>query len=237
MKKKLEENIAWNQLRPQLNNSYNYNNDWEKAITLFKTRLNEKFFDPLELIINENKLQGEGFAIVTVQCAIIESLASFRTGRIFSHKKIKGQPKYIYNESRTMFIDFLHTAPVFKDNFYYVDAGGKKTKDSPFNADQFYSHVRCGLLHEARTKEKWIIKATSKDASKDSVFLKEQGKEIVVFRTVLHYRLKACVATYVDDLKQANTDGEKLRRFFARKLDHLFDIPPDAANYDWWIDR
>src|SRR5882672_2343334 len=154
MDKELQEIETWNALRPLLNNSYNYNDNenWAKAIKLFQTRLNRKFFTPLQSIIDKKLLEGECFTIVTVQCAIIESLASFRTGQIFAHKRVKGQANYIYNDSRKIFVEFLHTSLIFKDNFYQIDDAGTKTKDNPFNADDFYTKVRCGLMHEARTK-------------------------------------------------------------------------------------
>ena len=186
MDKELQEIDTWNSLRPLLNNSYNYNNNenWVKAIKLFQTRLDRKFFTPIKSIIDKKILEGEGFTIVTVQCAIIESLASFRSGQIFSHKRVKGQANYIYNESRKMFVEFLHTSPIFKDNFYQVDNAGHKTKDSPFNADEFYTKVRCGLMHEARTKGKWRINATKKDVTNETIFIERQGNRIKLLRTI-----------------------------------------------------
>ena len=212
MDKELEEIETWNNLRPLLNNTYNYSDNWEKATKLFQTRLNRKFFKPLQSIIDKRLLEGEGFTIVTVQCAIIESLASFRTGQIFAHKKVKGQPNYIYNESRKMFVDFLHTSSIFKDNFYQEDVAGNKTKDSPFNADDFYTKVRCGLMHEARTKSEWYINATTKKVKNEKVFIEKQGTKIKLLRTILHYRLKECVDIYLGDLKQTNANGEEIGR-------------------------
>lgn len=239
MDKELQEIETWYALRPLLNNLYSYgdNENWAAALKLFQTRLNRKFFTPLQSIIDKKLLEGEGFTIVTVQCALIESLASFRTGQIFAHKRVKGQPNYIYNESRKMFVAFLHTSSIFKDNFYIVDDAGIKIVDTPFNADEFYTKVRCGLMHEARTKNEWHINASKKDVTNERVFIERQGARIKLLRTILHYRLKESVAIYLQDLKQNNADGESLRRLFARKLDHLFDLLPDAANYDWWVDR
>ena len=108
MEKELQEIEIWNRLRPKLNNSYEYNDDWKEAIELFKNRLNRKFFKPLKSLIVGGKLEGEGFTIVTVQCALIEALASFRTGQIYTPSIKKTSPKYEYNKSKQMFVDFLH---------------------------------------------------------------------------------------------------------------------------------
>jgi len=240
MDKELEEIANWKRLRPLLNNTYDFNSNsqnWTEAIKLFQTRLNRKFFKPIKSIIDKKILEGEGFTIVTVQCAIIESLASFRTGQIFSHKKVQGQPSYIYNESSKMFISFLHSSKIFKDNFYQIDNVGNLQPDIPFSASEFYSCVRCGLMHEARTKGQWHINATKKDVTTENVFIERDGTKIKLLRTILHYRLSDCVEEYLQDLKQVSANGNSLRRLFGRKLDHLFDIQAaDQISYDWWAD-
>jgi hypothetical protein len=240
MDKELEEIAQWKKLRPVLNKAYDFNvnsENWTEAIKLFQTRLNRKFFKPIKSIIDKKILEGEGFTIVTVQCAIIESLASFRTGQIFAHKKVKGQASYIYNESGKMFVSFLHSSKIFKDNFYQIDPVEGLQKDLPFSASEFYTNVRCGLMHEARTKGQWYINATKKDVKTEKVFIEQDGAKIKLLRTILHHRLNDCVKEYLQDLKQISDDGNTLRRFFGRKLDHLFDIPvADQIGYDWWAD-
>ena len=240
MEKEIEEITNWKKLRPVLNNNYDYNansQNWTEAIKLFQKRLNRKFFNPIKSIIDKNILEGEGFTIVTVQCAIIESLASFRTGQIFAHEKVKGQPSYIYNKSAKMFVSFLHSSIIFKDNFYQIDNVGNLIPDIPFSASDFYSCVRCGLMHEARTKGEWYINATKKDVKTEKVFIERDGTKIKLLRTILHYRLRDCITEYLQDLEQISANGNSLRRFFGRKLDHLFDIQTaDQIGYDWWTE-
>jgi len=241
MDKELDEIERWKKLRPLLNSAYEIkanNENWTEAIELFDTRLKRKFFKPVKSIIDKKILDGEGFTIVTVQCAIIESLASFRTGQIFSHKKVKGQPSYIYNESGKIFVLFLHSSKIFRDNFYQIDPVQGLKKDIPFSASEFYTFVRCGLMHEARTKGQWHINATKRDVKTEKVFIERDGGRIKLFRTILHYRLIDCVKEYLQDLRQISANGDTLRRLFGRKLDHLFDIPAaDQIGYDWWIDQ
>ena len=232
MNKELKEIEDWNRLRSKLNNDYDYNSDWKDAIELFVHRLESKFFEPLESIIKKQRLKGEGFTIVTVQCALIESLASFRTGQIFLHKAVKGQPKYIYNHSGKMFTDFLLSASIFENNFYKKNASGATLND-PFNAQDFYTNVRCGLMHEAKTKGNWHINATKKNIEKDKIFLEQDGLKIKILRSVLHYRLKQYLTEYSSDLTQDSNNY--LRRLFARKMDNLFEIAVDTT-YDWWLD-
>jgi hypothetical protein len=43
------------------------------------------------------------------------------------------------------------------------------------------------------------------------------------------------LAEYSNELRQDTKDGERLRKYFARKMDHLFDFKTDK-NYDWWTE-
>jgi len=228
----LDEVSNWKSLREKLKNTYKYNSDWENAIELFNVRLDRKFFDPIEELINKNKQKGEGFTIVTTQCALIESLASFRTGEIFNHKRTKRSPRYEYNQSGKMFVDFLHKDKIFENNFWIMK-NGRKRKDTPFNASKFYSDVRCGLMHEARTKNEWFINTTKKSIKTEKVFIEKEGDKVKILRSILHYRLKDSVEAYCSDLKINNKGGEKLRKLFGRKMDNMFDIRKDKS-FDWW---
>jgi hypothetical protein len=228
----LQEISEWKLIREKVKNNNEYNSDWNKAIDLFETRLNRKFFNPLGELIKQKKQKGEGFTIVTTQCALVESLASFRKGQIFNHQKNKNSPIFEYNSSGNMFVEFLQTDEIFENNFWTIE-NGKKKENFPFSADRFYSDVRCGLMHEARTKNEWFINTTKKKITTAKIFIVKEGNKTKILRSILHYRLKSCVKKYCADLKENDNNGEKLRKLFGRKLDHLFDIKRDLS-YDWW---
>lgn len=231
----IEEKINWTGIRRRLNQTYKYDETWEEAILLFENRLKRKFFDPIQLIINGKTLKGEGFTIVTVQCALIEMFAAFRQGKIFNHSKSSSSPKYEYRESQKMFTSLLLSASIFKDNFWQLNGKNKVVKDRPFDSIDFYRNVRCGLMHEARTKENWHINAsplTTYVKTEKKFIVTEEGK-IKIYRTILHYRLLDYLSEYVNELRKDTKESEILRKFFARKLDHLFDFKADL-NYDWW---
>jgi len=234
MDAEIEEKQEWAKIRPNLTQNYQYDNFWADAIKLFDKRVKRKFFDPIQLIINAKTLKGEGFTIVTVQCAIIEMFSAFRQGKIFNHSKTGTSPKYEYKESQKMFTSFLRTAKIFENNFWTYNAKEKIVIDKPYNAADFYKNVRCGLMHEARTKDNWHITATPLTIS-----VKKGGKIIVtqdnkkkIYRTVLHYRLLDYLTEYKLDLIKQDKDGEILRKHFARKLDNLFDYKADQNS--WW---
>lgn len=232
MDKELVEIERWKSVRAKIKDSYDYNDDWNQAINIFKNRLENKFFEPIENIINRRTFKGEGFTILTVQCALIESLASFRTGQIFNHKKNGDSPSFEYKQSGEIFENFLTSASIFKDNFYIESADGQIVKNTPYNAELFYKQVRCGLMHEAKTKGNWIINANSKHDKLDKIFLVERNGKISILRTILHYRLKQYVNDYCEELKHENSNN--LRRFLGRKLDNLFETTNDKIQYEWW---
>lgn len=231
----IEEKKDWSLIRLKLNQACKYDNDWENAIELFDKRIKRKFFDPVEKIIKTNKLKGEGFTIVTVQCALIEMFAAFKRGKVFNHEKKSASPKYEYKESKQMFTSLLRSASIFQDNFWQINGNGKTVIDKPFNANDFYKDVRCGLMHEARTKGNWHINATPLDKSvkNEKVFIVSINGKTKVYRTILHYRLLQYLSNYEDDLRKDSISAEELRKFFARKMDNLFDFQPDKNV--WWI--
>jgi len=231
----LEEKNDWTKIRATINQKYDYDDSWEEAIKLFENRVNRKFFDPIELIIKGKALKGEGFTIVMVQCALIEMFAAFREGKIFNHRRSSSSPKYEYNKSQQMFTNLLRSAKIFKDNFWELTPTKKVVIDKPFSAEEFYTNVRCGLMHEARTKGNWHITATplNKSVKTEKQFLILEGGKIKIYRTVLHHRLIEYLTDYLDELRKTDNDGKELRKFFARKLDNLFDYQPDSK-FDWW---
>src|SRR5690606_17385709 len=181
----LEEKSDWTKIREKLNQTYNYDKTWEDAITLFNKRVKRKFFDPIQTIINGKALKGEGFTIVTVQCALIEMFAAFRAGKIFNHSKTSASPKYEYDKSQKMFVSLLRSASVFQDNFWQLNNRNKVVTDKPYNPTDFYKNVRCGLMHEARTKDNWHITATplTKSVKTEKQFLITENGKIKIYRT------------------------------------------------------
>lgn len=115
-------------------------------------RLNERYLRPIKILQTNGQFKGEGFTIVSIQCALIEFLAALKVGKTYRYLK-KGQKlqKFEYASSNKLFCDFLTTEEPFKKWF-----------NSNKEAREFYTNVRCGLLHEARTKNDWRIWATGK---------------------------------------------------------------------------
>ncbi len=140
--------------------------------------------------------------------------------------------KFTINTAGDLFVDFLNTEPIFEGIFY----NNNHQINCPYSAEQFYSKVRCGLMHETRTKGEWIIHRDEEDYTRNNPRHKRTGKFIkenkqqkkVIFRN----QLQKALENYFKQCKEAlKTSGnEELRRLFARKLDHLFDV---KDNFEW----
>ncbi len=241
----------WKEVRKELNKKcayYVYEDEtseyWDKAVEIFSERLEKFYIKPLYQLIkaskddessqsvdtnkSEKKLEGQGFVIVTAQCALIETFAAFKEGKIYKDKK---EDEIYYYKSAELFKKFLESEELFQKNF-----GGN---DKPSISD-FYISVRCGLLHETRTKIKWVIKADvknylKKDIITEETFAAKTSGKYIVFRNQLQKALKDYFVQYKKDLKEEGEEYDNLRRLFARKLDHLFDISKkEKISFEWW---
>jgi hypothetical protein len=120
---------------------------WRKAFDeFFRARLQSRYFDPIDTLRKNRRYHGEGFSIVALQCSLIEFLAASLKGESYRNVSDKQLGSHEYNRSGVMFSAFLSAEEPFKKYF------------SQALADEFYSDVRCALLHEARTRNGWRIR-------------------------------------------------------------------------------
>ena len=169
---------------------------WAEAFdTYFLGRLTARYLRPIKLLQDHGSLEGEGFTIVSIQCALIEFLAATRLGMNYRHRPPLSQHEY--NNSSVLFTSFLFQTAPFDKVF------------SEATAKEFYSNVRCALLHEARTKDGWRIWA--------------DGQVPVDCQRKIVYRdsLQAAVLSYIHDYGVALTIDIALQQAFVRKFDDL----------------
>jgi len=169
--------------------------------TFLMRRLKDRYLEPIKAIQKAGTSVGEGFAIVSIQCALIEFLAALKLGKNFRSPTPKEPLKeFEYYKSRELFQNFLLNEKPFATWF--------KTEE---NAEDFYSNVRCALLHEARTKDGWLIWATS------GVAVDPRRK--IVKRDQLH----EAIEEYLKNYGMALCKQDVLQKAFIRKFSHLAD--------------
>jgi hypothetical protein len=178
---------------------------WVSAFRRFyRARINTRYLDPIKSINKHDRYLGEGFAVVAVFCTLVEYLESCEQGHNFRAIK-KGQVlspnEYSQFQASNYFRSFLRNR-------------------TPFNVlvpsalvDSFYCDVRCGLLHEARTRGGWVISAKPSSGK----LVTQTGATITLFRNELIPALEKYLADYRTRLlTDRNTQAA-----FIRKWDHL----------------
>lgn len=173
--------------------------DWEMAIRIFDTRIRRRFIDPVDVLIEHENGQERGsfgFAILAIDCLLIETLQGFYEGLI-SHN----------GESKRLVCNFLEGRwpDIFNDGYQ----GGSR-------AERFYSACRCGIHHSGQTDGDFRVRRSG------PLIEFRQGGSVAVNRTALHDRLKQELDSYLDDL--AVESSSELREKFKTKMDAICGI-------------
>ena len=134
----------------------------QKAIANFiEERFTERYLSPIQV----DPSKKNGFTIMAVSCVMVEAIECFARGW--------GQSN---GRSRKAFRGFFSRWPAF-ESFVPV-------------ADQFYEHVRCGILHQAETTGGWRIR-------RSGPLLSEKTINATAFANALHFALRQ----YADQLR------------------------------------
>lgn len=193
----------WHALRAQLQSGAT-RQLWDSAYKEFyRDRIDSRYLDPIASIQGRDVKEGEGFAIVALLCTLVEYLESCEQGvnfRLLSGGAVLGNYEYSPREAAVLFKAFL-------------------SNRTPFDAlvpshlvDSFYQDVRCGLLHEARTKGGWEISSKSSEQ-----LVSEGGGKITLFRNAIVPSLEKYFENYRVRLRVNTGTQEAL----IRKFDHL----------------
>jgi hypothetical protein len=192
--------MEWKALKAQLD-SHPTAVLWNQAFEEFHgTRINTRYLGPMRAI--QEHLQsdlGEGFAIAALFCSLVEFLESTEQGLKYVHRTAD-PAKHEYSNSGGLFAAFLKKRAPFD----------KLVAPSAL-ADDFYKSMRCGLLHEARTKGNWVIWSVS--AGGKLIHQDVSGK-IIVFRNEFVPALEQYLADYrVRLLADAQTQAAFVRKW------------------------
>ena len=175
-------------------------NDWERMVEIFKDRIEGRFLKPVRLIAKDRDIgEFSGFSIMALDCLIIETLNQFYSGK----DETEG-------EHRKAFWSFFKGSEFFKDHF------------SRKKAFTFYSHYRCGLLHQAQTKRKSVVRMDQETMirSVESDIL----IGLVVDRLRFHEALEKEIQSYMDRLRIGGEEHSRLRENFVTKMNIICGI-------------
>jgi hypothetical protein len=177
------------------------NNDWERMVEIFQDRMEGRFFKPIRLIAKDCVIgEFSGFSILAIDCLIIETLNQFYSGL----DETEGLHKMA-------FWKFFKNSDFFKGHF------------SRKKAFTFYSHYRCGILHQAQTKKKSVVRIDQ------STMIQPVGKDIseglIVDRALFHKALEQELSSYMERLKRGGNENCELRANFIKKMNIICGIP------------
>lgn len=172
-------------------------NDWATMVAIFQDRMHGRFLAPIEIMEADSRI-GEfaGFSIMALDCLLIETLNQFYHG-------LDETPR----DHKRHFWTFFRGSQYFKTNFT------RKISDI------FYSHVRCGLLHQAQTKKGTLIRADQETMISPAPGGLVNG--IIVDRLRFHDAIKKEISTYGNRLESSDEDSADLRKNFIIKMQHI----------------
>lgn len=177
---------------------------WQTAFTeYFYGRLASRYLEPISILQHNGTFQGEGFSIVAIQCTLIEFLESTVQGLSYQHRRRNDPPlgPHQYSDSGDIFVQFLNGRQPFGRDFDIVAAR------------DFYVSVRCGLLHEARTKNGWTIWARS-----------PAGKVVDPLAKVVYRNdFQAAILEFIEWYRTVLCSEVAVQEAFIRKFDSLCD--------------
>ena len=197
------------------------NDNWSDAFQYFEERIRTRYINPIKSILEIGDNLGEGFAVVNLQCSLIETIESFINGcnSEYNSRKRKTQWKkgvtIIFNSNKEIFISFFNNRTPFKE--LNIDGG------------LFYQDVRCGLLHETQTKNNWKIKC---DTAESGLAYQEINNrnivEKIIHRENFQIYLEKLIARYrISIITRADFDGIpacELRENFIAKFSHICTV-------------
>ncbi len=161
--------------------SYRDVKDREKLAALIHDRFMERYIEPFE-----NNPSKHGFSMMAVSCLMIEALFCFQKGR-----------KRTGEKGGVVFDQYFSNSPNLK-----VFAG---------LGQDFYTEVRCGILHQGETYSGWKI-------LRKGTLLQNETKTINA--TKFMKALKSDLREYTDNLRRKPFQS-KMWRCVIRKLDHI----------------
>lgn len=176
---------------------FNTEEGWQSAITIFEDRIRGRFLDVVQRIENQ---PAAGFAVMALDCLLIETLQQTRQG-------VAETPG---GASKQYFVDFL-TQTAFASDF-----DEKKAED-------FYKHIRCGILHQAEIKGSSRIRT---DSNLPIVQYAPDNNGLIINRRKFHQKLVQVFDNFIADLR--DPANQSLRDRLRKKLDAICQIDRSA---------
>ena len=180
--------------------------DWKTAIEIFEDRINYRYLEAIRILQESDhehyhKLTQRrfGFSMMALDCLLIETLAQF----------YKGLPESPTRKSRSFYISFL-----WQDSFVL-----KSVFDTEVKAQLFYETIRCGILHQAETKDSSTIWFWNNEQPKLPFEITPDGIGLRIYWRNFHLLVINEYLSYSECLKTDRLPG--YRDNFIRKMNFI----------------
>lgn len=203
-----------------------YNDNWKEAYDFFEKRITFRYLKPIEAILALRDKKGEGFAVINLQCSLIETIESFINGWVYNTEKDeegrKISNKWYHNNKlvKNKEDKDLKNLNIFESFFENREPFKKMFEENNLEGNDFYWNVRCGLLHETQTKNGWRIKVSNKDNTKSIT------NDKIIYRENFHRDINNVIENYKSTIVEGKPFDDKigfeeLRQNFIIKINHI----------------
>jgi len=200
--------------------TFSSEHDWDTAIEIFEDRIQYRYLDAIQVLQDDDnrhyrlhKQRRFGFAMMALDCLLIETLAQFYDGLKDSDEARR--PPLKLNNTK-FYIRFLKEKSFVLKSVFGDD-----------EAAAFYNTIRCGILHQAETKEDSIIRFVDDQNYSDKPFtLLADGKSLRIHWVSFHELVKEEFEAYCAHLRA--DDMPELRGKFRRKMDFICRVGPEV---------
>lgn len=158
---------------------------WIRAADMVHDRLNGRF---LRYATNALRSPYSGFVVLAIDSLVLETLQQFRLG-VTTEGRGKSE-KYI---------TAILARPQFNQHFV-----GTAPKD-------FYADIRCGLLHQAEARNKWLIWR-----NQEQMLSVQPGKRYIIDVRLFHRAVLACLKSYLREVR--HPENQDLRAKLWKKM-------------------
>jgi hypothetical protein len=160
--------------------------DRTKIAEAIRVRFTERYIKPAT--DTEHK---HGFTIMAISCLMVEALESFRRG--WTNSRDRSEAAFCY--------------------FFNTNDGFKELSGC---CEQFYKHVRCGILHQAETTGGWLI---TRNKSQVPFF---DPESFTVNATSFMEKLTIVLNEFCDELRTDDWNSKNWKNV-VKKMDKLCD--------------
>lgn len=167
---------------------------WQTAVDIFVDRIGGRFLNIVECI---QAMSFSGFAVMAIECLLIETLEQFQRGVPFGSRSFESFDRFLAESS------FFQGNLRSKKQRYYV-----------------YDHFRNGIFHQAELKGASRVHRYGPLAKPA-----EEGPGLIINRKRFHDAIKWTFNDYVCKLRKHNPADLELRWKFRAKMDYICRMP------------